>query len=315
MGIDHPAERFIQNLLNDEDAKTASSEEAFADESSDETVGKPVTPNNLFTHHDTHPVILDTALLKLFGVQWFEWEPETLWAELSRQYIPSGAKPSELTRNKINAVKTLHMNMLPWENWEVFIPVALAINNVIPIFEVMHELSLAQMMAGVNTINRIRMEEFDPEVRRYMAACFLDQGVVYAPPPIDFIQPEISQPSYRCLDCGNEDQDDLVDGVCDVCSERFTDARPLNFKPNEELAPRIAQGEGRRLVKFLKFPFEDVNARYDQVQNIPLDDLTLGRNRVDIQVMKLMVARNYLQVREAQLADQVRTLQAWLGGA
>ena len=299
-------------LSDEEESKTAAPEDAFLDDS-DETVGKPVTPNNLFTHHDTHPVVLDTALLKIFGVQWFEWEPETLWMELARDYIPSRTPPSELTRNKINAIKALHMNMLPWENWEVFIPVALALNNVIPIFEVLHELSIAQMMAGVNTINRIRREEFDPEVRAYMAACFLDQGVVYAPPPIDFIQPEISQPSYRCLDCGNEDQDDLEDGVCDVCSERFVDDRPLNFKPNKELEHRIAQGEGRRLVKFLKFPFEDVRARYEKLEGTPLEDLTLDRTRVDIQVMKLLVARNYIQVREAQLSSQIRALQTWLG--
>lgn len=309
--MDHldPAERFFHQLLQDEEEEKNAA--VLPSEVTDEEPPtKPVTPHNLFRHHDTHPVILDTALLKLFGTEWFEWEPATLWEELKRR-LPAGG-PSELNRNKIQAVKTLHMNNFPWETWEVFVPIALALNNVVPIFTMIHKLSVPQVMAAVNTIRQIRDEEYDPEVRRYLAACFLDEGVVYAPPPVSFIQMDISQPHYRCLDCGNEDQDDLVDGVCDVCSERFTDDKPLDLKPNPDLVPRIKEGEGRRLERFYKYPFEEVEKAYNAVKGQPTESLSLPETRVGVQVMKLLVARDYIALRTAQLSDQAKVLQTWL---
>jgi hypothetical protein len=303
--VETAADRFFRQILEEGEKETATPSEVVA---RGEERDKPVTRGNLFTHHDTHPIILDMALIRLFGTDWLEWEPETLREEIQRRY-PHGI--SELNWNQIQAVKTLHVHDAPWQDYEAFVPVILALNNNIPIFTLLQRPTISNLMAGVDMMNDLREEEFTEEISRFCAACFLDEGVVYAPPPLDFIQGDLSKPMYYCPDCGSHVEDLPVDGICDVCSERFADGHPGNFRPNPEVVEKIRQtGEGTNIRTYLERPFKEVKERLADFHST---GHTLQEDVVDIQVAKLVVAENYMAQRRQQLQDQTRTMQPWFG--
>lgn len=152
----------------------------------------PVTSKNLFVHHDTHPVVFDVALLKKYNAEWFEWQPETLWKEIKEDFrVPS---ISDHAKAKIQAVRTLHIGEMYWKNWESFCWISQALNNNIPDWHVLQKPSLSQLMSSVDIAEMVRKGEvFAPEVESFVAACMLDEGVLYAPHPVTFCQGEIKR--------------------------------------------------------------------------------------------------------------------------
>jgi hypothetical protein len=150
----------------------------------------PVTRKTLFVHHDTHPVVYDVALLKEYGVDWFEWEAATLWSEILRDFkVPS---ISDHAKTKIQAIKTLHISESFWTEWEVFGWISQALNNNIPDWQTMQKPSIGQLLNAVDVATLVRADEvFSPEVQGYVAASILDEGVLYAPDELKFCQPDI----------------------------------------------------------------------------------------------------------------------------
>ena len=152
----------------------------------------PVTTKNLFVHHDSHPVVFDVALLRKYGTDWFEWEAETLWHEIKEDFhVPS---ISDHAKAKIQAVKTLHIGQMYWANWEVFCWITQALNNNIPDWQVLQKPSIAQLFNSVDAAEMVRSGEvFTLEIQSFVAACVLDENVLYAPHPIAFCQSEIDR--------------------------------------------------------------------------------------------------------------------------
>lgn len=151
-----------------------------------------VTRKNLFVHHDTHPVVYDIALLKQYNTDWMVWEADTLWKEIKEDFhVPS---ISDHAKTKIQAVRTLHILDTFWTNWEVFCWINQALNNNIPDWHVIQKPAISQMVNSVDISAMVRSgETFNSEVQGFAAASFLDEGVLYAPPPMDFCQAEILQ--------------------------------------------------------------------------------------------------------------------------
>jgi hypothetical protein len=152
----------------------------------------PITSKNLFVHHDTHPVVFDVALLARYDLDWLVWEAQTLWKEVKDDFrVPS---ISDHACTKIQALRTLHINEWFWTKWEVFCWITQALNNNIPDFHVIQKPSIAQLLAAVDISDMVRAgEEFTQEVKGWMAACLVDEGVFYAPNPIAFCQDEVVQ--------------------------------------------------------------------------------------------------------------------------
>jgi hypothetical protein len=163
-------------------------------------------------------------------------------------------------------------------------------------------------MAGVDIAEQIRKEDYDEEVHRYIAACALDEGVTYLPPPLDFAQRILSQPMYRCRVCGQIDTDD-IDGRCDFCTGRFQDERPLNFKPAKGVTGEI----GTDLEKFLTRDPASTEKRFNEVKRKGRDGVTLDEDvSEDVQAAKMMVAYNYMTKRRKELVDQLEELKSWV---
>jgi hypothetical protein len=269
----------------------------------------PVTVRNLFTHHDAHPVVIDFALLRAFGLDWLGWEAETLWAEIHTTF---NSQISELSRAKIQTVKSLHLSELPWSRWQVFEKVVQGLNNNIPRFDLMQAPTLEQLYSAIDIMDTIRRREFDDEVRHYIAAAVLHEDVIFVPPPLEFVQAEVTLPHTRCKDCGNEDLALFHDGICDTCTQKWT--HDLSGRPDSAL---LASGLGKNTEVVLRFNPDMVQHRWEQMKGKLTAEVAdqLEETAEDIQVAKLLVARDYMNVRRRQLADQLTALKSWLGAS
>lgn len=267
----------------------------------------PVTIQNLFTHHDAHPIVLNFAMMRQFGVDWLLWEPETCWTEIQKEFK---SQISELSRAKIQTIRTLALTSSAWEHWQVFEKVIQGLNNNIPNFEVMQAPTLEQLYVGIDIMEQLRTVEFSSEVRLYAAASILNEDVTFVPAPLDFLQMEVSQPYYHCKDCGNEDSALFHDGTCDTCTKKFSPEQGLSMEPQREL---VNAGLGKNMEVRLHFDPTAVEARWEQLKTLSTAEVDLKEDPVDIQVAKLLVARDYMNVRRRQLADQLTGLKSWLG--
>lgn len=304
------AEQDFYNLLMGASRQTASTEGSPVEEElikTDPDAGTPVSLRNLFTHQDSHPVVLDFALLKAFGVQWYGWDITTIWQEIQRVFQ---SQISEHARAKVNCLKTLHISPLPWQEWQVFEKIVQGLNNNIPRWDHMQAPALEELYVAIDMLDHIRKAEFSHEVKAYMAAAVLHENVTFVPAPLDFIQLEVSQPHYHCRDCGNEDSALFHDGYCDTCTQRFDPEQGLSMQPKPGL---VAAGRGKNLRLVLRFDPAQVQERWAQVHDKPSKDVDLEENEIDIQVAKLLIARDLMNVRRKQLADQLVSLKSWLG--
>lgn len=308
-----PEQELFDRLKGAEGVKpTASLEESSVEKGlavDDPDIGKPVNLRNLFTHQDSHPVVIDFALLKAFGLEWYGWEPETIWSEIKRVFQMN---ISEVNRAKVQTLKTLHVSNTPWVHWQVFEKIVQGLNNNVPHWAFMQVPSLEQLYAALDMMEHIRVMEFSSEVKLYIATAVLHEDVTFVPPPLNLVQVEVSQPYYHCKDCGSEYSALFHDGVCDSCSQKFDPEQGLSMKPKQEL---INKGVGTNIETVLRYDPALVQKRWDEVKAEPLTKVDLEENAVDIQVAKLLVARDYMNVRRKQLAEQLVTLRSWLGAS
>jgi hypothetical protein len=300
-------EQRLVDLLGGQKAPTAPTSSAVEEDMAvgDPDLGTPLTVRNLFTHHDTHPVVIDFALLRAFGVEWFGWEDGTIFQEVERIFK---TQISELSRAKIRTVKTLHISRLPWESWQVFEKVIQGLNNNVPRWELMQAPSLEQLYVGMDILNTLRQETFSDEVKLYMAAAVLHENVFFVPAPLDIIQAEVAQPHYLCKDCGNEDLALFHDGICDTCSQKFAMDHNLSFTPHPEFSDR-----GRNTELVLRYDPDPAQKLWELVKDKPIATVELEETPEGVQVAKLLVARDYMNVRRKQLADQLLSLKSYLG--
>lgn len=267
----------------------------------------PLTIRNLFFHHDVHPVVLNFALARVFGPEWVDWEPETIWESIKDAFK---SDISELARAKVQTVKTLNLVEAPWVSWQVFEKVVQGLNNNLPRWDLMQVPTLEQIYAAVDTMITHWPNGESPwsdEVKQYIAAVVLHENVGYVPPPLDFVQVEVSRPSYECLDCGNSDSALFHDGICDTCSLKFHPDKTLDFQPHELGSP----GKNVRVV--MKFNPDEVEARFKQVEHEP--NPSLQETAVDVQVGRLLSAVDYMNMRRRQMVQQLTALKSWLGAS
>lgn len=270
---------------------------------------RPLTSRSLFSHPDAHPVVLDLALLKHFQLEWFSWLPETLFSEIEHTFKTNIAEVNKL---KIMAAKALHVVDAFWDHWEIFEKVIAALNGVVPRLHVIQPPELPLLFAGVDIANNIRSEKYGEEVARYCAAVFLNEDVLYAPEPLSFCQPYITQPVYHCKDCGkNGSALEPFDGLCTSCAGHYTKVHPFDFKPDAAL---LAKGFGRNITLGVTYDPTPVRTRFVELSSTPPNNLmsAIKETSEDIQAAKLVTSVDFMHFRSQQLVQQLESLRGWL---
>jgi hypothetical protein len=152
---------------------------------------KPVEPKavptiGLFQNIDAHPYVLDLVLLKRFGPAWLEWEAETLIAIIRHEFHST---VSLINMQKLQAAKTLHFVDSFWQNWEVFVPCVMALNSIIPDFQIAQVPTVAQCSIAVDIANRIRTDvPWSDEMKAYLEVIHKFDGILCSTEPLDFVQ-------------------------------------------------------------------------------------------------------------------------------
>lgn len=137
-----------------------------------------LTHGKLFADKHAHPMQIFEVLTMRYQEDWVEWEPETLWWALRRDFGPVG----EVSRNKIMALRLAAVTDMPWLDWDTFENCSLAWSGTIPIFGAYQPVTPSQAAFGVQILREIRGDEnFAWEVKAYIAAILEDSGFVYAP--------------------------------------------------------------------------------------------------------------------------------------
>lgn len=152
-------------------------------EEGEEPAAEPELPSRstfgrIFTDKRASPIKILEVLTSRYGTEWTDWEPDTLWWSLRRDFGPVG----EIARNKIGALRLAATTDVPWLDWDVFEDSGLSWNDVVPIIGTFQPMTPMQTAFAVTVLHGIRADEaFDPEVKAYIAAILEDAGWVYAP--------------------------------------------------------------------------------------------------------------------------------------
>ncbi len=153
---------------------------------------------SLFRHPDAHPYVLDLLLLRTYGPEWFEWEAETIAVMVYKDFRSS---ISHVNKHKLEAVRTLHFVDSFWTNWEVFVPCVMALNSILPDFEMMQVPTVAQCLIAVDTANRIRSEvSWSEEMKAFLETVHRFDGVLCPIEPLDFLNFSIEGVGYDCAE-------------------------------------------------------------------------------------------------------------------
>ncbi len=156
-----------------------------------------VTKNNFWEHPEAHPIVLDMLVLKAFGPDWLEWEPETLLIRIPETFHTAAI--SDLNLSKLQACRTLHMVDSFWEKWEVFVACLAPFNGEFPDFDVLRVPTVAECLVAIDIATRIREESFSEEVKLFVAAVYQHDGVYLPLPPADML-PVPNPPEGLSLD-------------------------------------------------------------------------------------------------------------------
>ena len=149
-----------------------------------EAVHKTIgSPKHAFTNVNAHPLVLNLLLVKEFGPEYFGWEPETCWIEIARTW---GTTVSEANKNKIQAIRTCHTTSQPYERWEIFDAVCSGLLGLSPQFDLIQKPTPHRAAFAIDVMTQVKdAKAFSKEVRKYVAACMLDYGMVYGPGPLE----------------------------------------------------------------------------------------------------------------------------------
>jgi len=148
-----------------------------------EEVAEPELPSRLthgklFTDRRGHPLQIFDVLTMRYREEWPEWEPDTLWWALRRDFGPVG----EIARNKIQALGVAAITDIPWLDWDTFENCGQAWNDFVPIFGAFQPMTPMQVAFTIQVLRGVRAdEEFSNEVNAYTAAVLDEHGGAYAP--------------------------------------------------------------------------------------------------------------------------------------
>jgi hypothetical protein len=206
-----------------------------------------VTLHNVFSHPDTHPLILDLLLLRRYGPDWLDWEPETVKAAILHDFSTNNV--SDLNLAKLNACKALHLVDSFWQRWEVFTWLTMALNGVFPDFNIMQVPTVGQMLVAVDIANKIRVDTaWSDEMQAVMKTVYMHDGILVPVPPVDFFT----------IDTDAVDVDDI--------DKKWPGVRSSHHAPS---ADTITDEQLRRMLAVTKYLEESRTRLNKQMELIP----------------------------------------------
>ena len=157
----------------------------------------------LITNPNTPATILNALIVKIFGSQCYNWEPETIRLALMEEYNLD--EISQFIMDKILAVIFLNANDQFYDYWEPFENTCKAFNHQIVCFEDMTPLGPEELTWGIieSKLNDDTPRSFGEDVVAYINTCFKSGGVSLCP---DYISDWVYYKTYNQFDSKIEAQ-------------------------------------------------------------------------------------------------------------
>lgn len=137
---------------------------------------------------ETNPIHLANEMNAAYGREWLDWEPETLWETIRKDWK---TYPNEESKNKLMAIKVVMANEYFWNEWEVFEKVCTALNSRVPVFQTMDDLSIGELALAVHLVSKLKRRPFGIEVKAYVASEAQEEGYVMLPEVLSFAQEQL----------------------------------------------------------------------------------------------------------------------------
>lgn len=136
-----------------------------------------------------HLLTLDVLCLRELGPEFIGYEPEALIEEMTRRYGPIGTVTSE----RLQVCQLLHANDMFWTEWEVFEKGTNTISGEPVIFSYTQPPDPEEIAVSLLTANSFDARECSDEVKRYIAACCLFNGLYYLEDRLEMSMPFIDE--------------------------------------------------------------------------------------------------------------------------
>lgn len=142
----------------------------------------PGSRTHALQHVWSHPFLLTRILQNEFGHGALLWDPSVIWHECATRI---GVVPSNLSRAKIQAVRTIMHTYRVWEDWPLFSFVGVSLSRVadasyLQKMTAVQCVQAATILQAMSSVGR-HTASLSSEVLKYIAAALHEDGVVYAP--------------------------------------------------------------------------------------------------------------------------------------
>lgn len=150
------------------------------------TAARLPTSTNRWNNRETPPSWYAVQLINKYDQAWLEWEPETIWITVEKDFR---TPISELTKNKIGAVKTILLTDSFWREWHVLEKITQAFNGHIPELHMMEVPSVGELAWAIAEANYVQPgNEFSEETIQYIRGLCTSEGYVLYPEQLKFAQ-------------------------------------------------------------------------------------------------------------------------------
>jgi hypothetical protein len=161
---------------------------------------------------------------------WWDWEPETIWAELARDHF-SGGTPDEI-KDAVMALQLVLNTNAPFEHWHIFEKVGHAFGYNPVDFTMLQPLEPDEAALAMALLSKIRpQQEFDQEVLMYVAVCAKSAGMVWLPEDLfPKVQPQLDEINFEVglrdsVRKAFEEKSPSVTGAIDIQLARINEVR------------------------------------------------------------------------------------------
>lgn len=265
---------------------------------------------SLLQDEQAHPLALARGMVSKYGLEWLEWLPRVIRQTLVMDYEDLRLPPINL--QKILAIGVILNRDSFWDDWATFMFLAQPLNNNIPLADELVELTIGQLMVAVDIATQARKElgklsevpKFGEEVARFVAATAKSQGVWFLPEPLEFAARFAADKWYECLSCGNHSEVVFDDGICDSCSDRFTEGEMLHlgaWRPN----PKYLK-DAKNIRYYEKNPTAPVRELFKKLKASP--ETPIPETPEGACALRTLTGYRYMKKRRDQYAEQAKSL-------
>lgn len=257
---------------------------ALAGEKVAAAVGKGPTQKDIWRHPEAHALVLTLLLLDKYGPDYLEWHPDVLKLTLDRD----GIALSNRSWTKILAGRVLLSSPSPWRQWEVFHWVCRGLCGISPNFAYLEEPELHHLVVGSDIMHIVDpRRQTGEEIDKYVAATLQNDGIRYAPTPLDFAQRELDERKIRCKACGAVHRDDN-DIKCITCG-------------SDKISPEPGEFDTLR---------DQTKSLFEKRRNLPLEQAVVGlpEDGVGNAVYRLLVEWDAWRDGKHRMVNQLRMI-------